>query len=156
MKQEMTTMRLLLGATIALAMSLNMSLAFGSDDLQLYTDSECKTPLPSSYRMEQDEKGKSIKLYFKDGPIDAVNFKESERQTVIAAQAEQLVAKIVRKSEKGMMRVPEACNNEVSHDFQYTRALITVTAHSNDGKTTRQYTILTGPTERWYLGLDMP
>lgn len=97
-----------------------------------------------------------ITLYYRDDNIDKVEFKETERSTVIVTQIKELAAAIAKKNDVSGAPPPRPNCIRASYALKLARANLQITAKGTDGKSEQSFNIVTGPAEHWYLGFDLP
>ena len=148
-------------ATVALLATAHSQTALaepcdGAPNGFLFSDDKCT--LPVEKRFGDNETGTTYEVYSCGSPkVTTVKFSEVKRKSRIATDLKAVLDSI-RKDDLRSFDGPQCVlwTTELANK----RATLTVEAHGpgDDGKDKQLQvaTVLTGPKEHWYLGLDLP
>jgi hypothetical protein len=152
---------MLSNALLVAIIALGSDPAFGadvSDKIILYVDKTkgCskENELASNTRAMHTE-GDVLTYYFDPNNVSGdVQFIETKRDTVLLTQLKALVSAVTNK-QKGAL-LPECSLQEVTYTLKFKRSNLKIIAKSIDEKSEKDFVVVTGPKENWYLGFDLP
>lgn len=129
-----------------------------ADDGVFYSDDKLTTPISTRITNSPTDNAKTItagdqiKVWVNGCTYSNVRFDETERHSRIANDFNALLGNL-----KGRATLLESCGPKLyEYPLRYDRAQLKLTAIDLTGKEASTVTIVTGPKEHLYLGLDLP
>lgn len=138
----------------AVAISLFATAAYagpcdGSAGSFLFKDASCSVPIEP--RFGDDETGTTYKV-FACRSVKSIAFTETKRRSRIAEDLKLIADSIA----KDVLAAPRCDVQLWEKELAHKRGTLVISAKGADDKELQSATVITGPEEHWFLGLDLP
>ena len=120
----------------------------------LFEDKECKYPIEPRYGDDElDTKGEMINPYvvYACPDVVKVTITEKKRKTRIQQDFEAVI-----DSASSGIGVAETSCRPFRQDLQFSRGTLAVKAVDEQDAVLQENSVITGPKDHWFLGLDLP
>jgi hypothetical protein len=139
-----------------IAMTANADPCDGKPGTFLYKDQNCTVPIEPRFGDTADEKEmKSTYEVWACKAVKSITMTEAKRRTRIADDLKTIVDSI-RKDRLGAEATSTCDVQSWTKELAYKRGTLVISAKGADDKELQAATVVTGPTEHWFLGFDLP
>jgi hypothetical protein len=128
----------------------------GDKGTLLFTDPICTNPIQSRYGDDERDGTKMKNPYavYTCNTVSKVTFTEKERKSRIQSDLKAVFDSLKKG---GVAVASPACDSTPkTYQLKYGRGTLDVKAVNDKGEELQSNTVITGPVEHWFLGLDLP